>query len=292
MDLDRPIFIVGIGRCGSTIFHRILCEHPRVSWLTSCADWNPAKPARNRWVMEMADWPLLGSLMRRVYPSECYRFWEHHCPGFRRPFRDLTQGDLTERSRIRVRDALGSIPSKKRPRLSMKITGWPRLGLLTSIFPEAKFIHIRRDGRSVANSFMNVPWWWGWRGPENWRWGQLPAHYKAEWESHDRSYVALAGIQWKIYMDAFEAAGKLVPQSQLLDVSYEDLCKDPSVVYARVLEFCGLSESAIFSRALEGFSLVDTGTKWRRHLSEAQQNILNEVLSQHLEKHGYPVNAD
>ena len=93
-------------------------------------------------------------------------------------------------------------------------------------------------------------------------------------------------------MDAFEAAGKLVPQSQLLDVSYEDLCKDPSVVYARVLEFCGLSESAIFSRALEGFSLVDTGTKWRRHLSEAQQNILNEVLSQHLEKHGYPVNAD
>ena len=287
MDLDRPIFIVSIGRCGSTIFHRILCEHPRISWLTGFADWNPSSPSRNRWIMEMADWPLVGGFVRRVYPSECYRFWEYHCPGFRRPFRDLSEEDLSVRSRLRVRDALGGVTSKRRPRLAMKITGWPRVGLLSSIFPNAKFIHLGRDGRSVANSFMNVPWWWGWRGPENWRWGQLSGDYREEWESHDRSFVALAGIQWKIFMDAFESSRVLLPEGSLLDLSYEDLCADPVGVFGKVQEFCGLHESVSFSRSLDNFSLVDTGSTWRRHLSESQQTTLNEVLSGYLEKYGY-----
>ncbi|MGH8234752.1 MAG: sulfotransferase, partial [Rhodanobacteraceae bacterium] len=26
--IDRPIFIVGAGRSGSTVFHRMFCEHP------------------------------------------------------------------------------------------------------------------------------------------------------------------------------------------------------------------------------------------------------------------------
>ena len=290
MELDSPIFIVGIGRCGSTIFHRILCEHPRISWLTGFADWNLSRPGRNRSIMEMADWPLVGSFVRRVYPSECYRFWEHHCPGFRRPFRDLNEGDLSERSRIRVIDALGAVASKRRPRLAMKITGWPRLGLLSSIFPNAKFIHLGRDGRSVANSFMNVPWWWGWLEPENWRWGELPENYREEWESHNRSFVALAGIQWKIFMDAFEACSEKLPEGSLLNLSYEDLCTDPAGVSAKTLEFCGLHESSAFSRSLEGFSLVDTGSKWTRHLSESQQETLNDVLAGHLEKYGYADN--
>ncbi|MFV1979708.1 MAG: sulfotransferase, partial [Rhodothermia bacterium] len=28
-----PIFVVGTGRSGSTIFHRLLCTHHKVAWL-------------------------------------------------------------------------------------------------------------------------------------------------------------------------------------------------------------------------------------------------------------------
>lgn len=241
--------------------------------------------------MQMADWPLAGSLVRRIYPSECYRFWEYHCPGFRRPFRDLLAEDVSERSKERVRKALGGVTTDNRPRLSMKITGWPRLGLLSSIFPTAKFIHLGRDGRSVANSFMNVPWWRGWQGPENWRWGKLPDNYREEWEFHGRSFVALAGIQWKIFMDALESAKDALPERDLLDLNYQELCADPAGVYAKALNFCELEESAFFSRSLEKFSLVDTGGKWRRDLSERQQQILNEVLAGYLEKYGYISNG-
>jgi len=30
--LNKPIFIIGTGRCGSTIFHRMMAEHPHVAW--------------------------------------------------------------------------------------------------------------------------------------------------------------------------------------------------------------------------------------------------------------------
>jgi hypothetical protein len=163
MLLEKPIFSVGIGRCGSTICHRMPCEDLRVSWLTGFPDWNPSRPSGNRRIMKMADWSLAGSLVRRIYPSECYRFWKYHCPGCRRPFRDLLAEDVSERSKNRVRNPFGTVTTDSRSRLSMKITGCTRLGRLSSIWPTAKFIHLGRDGRSVANSFMHVPWWRGWK---------------------------------------------------------------------------------------------------------------------------------
>ena len=32
--LTKPIIIVGTGRCGSTVFHRLLAKHPGVMWLS------------------------------------------------------------------------------------------------------------------------------------------------------------------------------------------------------------------------------------------------------------------
>ena len=116
--------------------------------------------------------------------------------------------------------------------------------------------------------------------------------HQEEWESHDRSFVALAGIQWKIFMDALDASKKFLPEGSLLDLSYEDLCSDPNGVFQKVIKFCGLQESMSFSRSLENFSLVDTGSKWRRHLTASQQKTLNEVLSGYLEKHGYSDDGD
>ena len=89
-----------------------------------------------------------------------------------------------------------------------------------------------------------------------------------------------------------EAARKLLPEGSILDVSYENLCKSPATEFSKVLEFCGLDDGGFISRALNNFSLVDTGAKWRQHLSEEQQGILNSVLSGHLKKYGYTENGE
>ena len=42
--LDRPIFIVGTGRCGSTILYQLLSNHPQLGWISSWVDAFPMLP--------------------------------------------------------------------------------------------------------------------------------------------------------------------------------------------------------------------------------------------------------
>jgi hypothetical protein len=76
----------------------------------------------------------------------------------------------------------------------------PRISFLYAIFPDARFVHVLRDGRAVANSRLNASFWKGWHGLNIWG-GQMPEHYRQEWERHRRSFVALAGIEWKTHID-------------------------------------------------------------------------------------------
>lgn len=285
--MEPPLFLISSGRAGSTIFHRILCEHPRVSWITALADRFPTRPVWQRAWMESVDLPGIGKSLARVYPGECYDFWEHLAPGFRRPCRDLRSDDVTERVRRRVRSSLSAISTERRPCLSLKITGWPRLGFLAEIFPEAKFIHVVRDGRAVANSFLAVPWWLGWQGPQNWRWGLLPPPYAEEWDRHDRSFVALAAIQWKLYLDAYEAAAATLEPARLFQVRYEDLCARPEETFDSALSFAELPPEARFKRGLRRFPLQSADEKWRRDLSARQQAILDDCLAPALTRWGY-----
>jgi hypothetical protein len=58
----------------------------------------------------------------------------------------------------------------------------------------------------VAYSVFNYRLWWGWKGPENWRWGILPRELSTLWENHQKSFLALAAIQWIILEEAFSKA--------------------------------------------------------------------------------------
>ena len=167
------------------------------------------------------------------------------------------------------------------------LTGWPRLGFTREIFPDAKLIHVMRDGRAVAQSFMETSWWEGWWGPQNWGWGELLPEYLREWESHERSFVALAAISWKVYMDNYEAARKLLPAGSILEVRYEDLCDDTGGILGEVLKYCELPPSVILDRAVEKIPVVSNNDKWRHVFSSRQQRILNDVLAEYLEKYNY-----
>ncbi|GAJ21506.1 unnamed protein product, partial [marine sediment metagenome] len=80
----------------------------------------------------------------------------------------------------------------------IKLTGWSRIEYIKELFPDAKFIHILRDGRGVANSLINVDFWKGWEGPHKWRWGMLNEEKMKEWNKYDQSFVILAAMEWKI----------------------------------------------------------------------------------------------
>jgi hypothetical protein len=292
MAITKPIFIVGTGRCGSTAFHRLLARHPQLMWLSGFAEHFPYRPAWNRWAVTAVGNPLLrGLLGGRIRPGENYGFWYKHAYGFAEPGRDLTPADVTPRVRRQVRGVVEAMLTRKRSRMLVKLTGWSRIGFLHEIFDDAKFIHIVRDGRAVASSLLHIgSWQWrGWYGPSSWRYGPLPAEDHAAWEACNRSFVALAGLQWKIHSRAVEAARQTLDPKNFLEVKYETFCEQPLETCRRVLEFAELQPFAGFDRQVKAASIKDMSSRWRDDLSPEQQALLTGLLREDLLRYGYDV---
>ena len=195
--------------------------------------------------------------------------------------------DVTKRARRQIRETASKITTRERDRLLIKVTGWSRIGFLSEIFEDAKFVHVVRDGRAVANSLLNVYFWEGWRGPENWSWGELSAAHKKEWDRHGQSFVVLAAIQWKILMDAMESAKTSLSRDNFLELKYEDLCSDPLDTFKAVTEFCELEWTAEFEREIGKRELRNTNDKFKQDLTAQQQRDLEEVLGDYLRRYDY-----
>lgn len=286
--MTRMAFIIGAGRSGSSILHELLGYHPNIGWMSQLCDKYPRQPQRNRQVLAAMRLPLVGSLLRRRFePRECYTFFDTFFPGFSAPIRDLTAADLTRRAADGIRATLPAVTEAPRDTLVVKLTGWPRLGFLAELFPEARFIHLVRDGRAVANSLLQVSWWHGWHGPENWRFGQLPEKYREVWDAHARSFVALAAIEWELIMDAVESSRDVIPEDQFLDVRYEDLCAGPEAELGRIVGFLDLDWSAQLVRALGRDPLRSRNDKWRTDLGAEAAAIATSVLHEALPRYGY-----
>lgn len=286
--IEQPIFVVGAGRSGSSLFHQMFTEHPQVAWMSALCDRHPERLATHRALMRAIDLPFIGHLLKQHWESaECYGFWDHFFCGFSQPCRDLRAADATPRAKARLQRAVAGLLTPRRSRLLVKVTGWPRVAFLHAVFPDARFIHVYRDGRAVANSLLQVDFWRGWQGPEQWRWGPLDGELQSEWEAHDRSFVALAGIQWKILMRAAEAAKRAVPAGSFIDVRYEEFAKRPIETFREIADFCKLDWDTGFERALLRYAVESANYKWQQDLDSAQQAVLLSVLSGDLSKYAY-----
>ncbi|MBN1253040.1 MAG: sulfotransferase [Bacteroidales bacterium] len=280
MHIEKPIFIIGTGRSGTTMVHEILCNHPNLTWFSVLLSVFPSKIRLNKLYMQLIDLPIIGTILKKyIIPTESYQFWENYAKGFSKPFRDLTENDLTVKVKETIPKIFSKTLTKKRNRLLIKITGWPRIGYILKIFPDAKFIHIKRDSRAVTNSFLNVYFWKGWEGPNNWRWGNLTEEQKVEWEKHDKSFVALAAINYKIMDNAINKAVNKLNQNQFLEINYEDICENPVQEFNKMLEFTEIKKSKPFNKFIKKQKIRNTNYKLEKELTENQKFILNDVLN-------------
>jgi len=287
MPIEKPIFITGLGRSGTTLIHTMLSIHPNVNWLSLLCGKFPERPYLNRWLMSGIDVPILNIYPRRRFvPLENYAFWDFYFAGFSHPSRDLVASDVSVRASRSLRKVASELLTLKRNRLLIKITGLPRISFLHAIFPDAKFVHVTRDGRAVANSRLSAPFWKGWQGLNIWG-GQMPEHYRHEWERHRRSFVALAGIEWKTHMDQLEAVKREFPNIDICQVRYECFCANPIGELKRIADHCELAWDPKFETATRAFYVKNENGKWKTDLTDEQRAILEEVLGPYLVKYGY-----
>jgi hypothetical protein len=270
-----------------------------VSWVSKILDVAPAAEWANRAVLRSLDLPVVGSAVHglliepgRLKPSEAYAYWERIAPGFSEPFRDLLAGDLTERTRANLRDAVARLTVPGRPTPLIKITGWPRMGYLHEAFPDARFVHVVRDGRAVVNSILQVDFWDGWRGTKGWRGLDMTDDQKKRWDASGQSFVVLAAMELADMLDAMVSARADLPSEQFHELRYEDLCTDPASTFDAVLDFCDLAHTPDFERAVADFGFRTTNDKWRRDLTPEQQLHLESELEPHLRRWGYELDLD
>jgi hypothetical protein len=95
------------------------------------------------------------------------------------------------------------------------------LRLLERLFPDARFVHLIRDGRDAALSFLSMP-----HGivTETWMHPRTPADFACQW----RTEVAAA-----------RRLGRRV-SGRYLEVRYEELVADVEAVLRRICAFAGL----------------------------------------------------
>ena len=286
-------FVLGTGRCGSTLVHEVLCQHDDVAFLSNLEDLGvpPGAVARasGRAYRRMPPW-VTEKGRARFAPSEGYRALRREVsPILESSDRDLLAADatpwLTKRLQAFFEERMARAPE---PVYLHKLTGWPRAGFLHAAFPDARYVNVVRDGRAVASSWLQMDWWLGYRGPEHWHFGPLSDEHRDVWERSGRSYVVLAGLAWVLLLDAFEAARAELPERSWLDVRYEDLLAEPEVTIGRILTFFGLPFEATFRRRLARYSF-ETGRSdaYRRDLDPASLKALEDVLGPTLQRYGY-----
>lgn len=286
-------FVLGTGRCGSTLVHEVLARHPLIAFLSNVDDNLAQLDLQGRWNSPIyrrlpADLTRKGRL--RFAPSEGYQVLERQIsPILTSPCRDLTAEDVTPWLATRFRRFFEErLRTQGAPVFLHKFTGWPRAGFIHAILPSARFLHVVRDGRAVANSFLQMPWWLGYRGPEAWQYGPMPETYAAEWERSGRSFVLLAGIAWKMLLDAFEAARERIPAEQWMDLRYEEFLADPRGVLERIFDFLGLRWTEAFETGFRKISL-STGRRaaYLEEIGSGQLELLQESLAGHLRRWSY-----
>lgn len=286
MDVDRPIFFIGFGRSGSTHIYRVFSFHPGLAWLSRMADDHPDKMWLNSAVLRaFGATPFSEYLARKIPAREGWRYWDTHFPGFSEPFRDLTADDVSPHVRARMTRAVAQIATSSRDRVLMKLTGWPRISFLQEIFPDARFIHILRDGRAAVNSLVQTPFWGGWRGPFQWRWGPLTAEQTELWERWDCSFIALAALQWKKFIDAMAVAK--IDAKNFTELRYEDICESPVKSFREIAEFCEVDWHPKLDSKVKRSEFRNTNYKWKQDLTPRQQDTLEDLLGGSCSKMGY-----
>lgn len=290
------VFIVGSGRCGSTLVQDVLARHPDVAFLSNvedryrCLDWTGRW---NRVVYGKVPERLTQKGRVRFAPSEGYRALAREVSPFLcspgRPLRaDDAEPWLAEAYR-----RFFERRSARQPGCVFlhKFTGWPRVGFTRAVFPDACFIHVVRDGRAVANSLVQMPWWHDYADAV--LLDHLPPADLDVYERSGRNVGLLAGLVWKSVVDAHEHARKEVPDGRWLTVRYEDVVARPAQALDQLRRYMGLAESSVFDRAV-GRTHVSSrrAQAYEVELGPGTRALLDDVLGDHLAGYGYSPWAD
>jgi len=148
-------------------------------------------------------------------------------------------------------------------------------------FPQAKFLHVVRDGRDVALSYRKTHF-----GPKG---------------------FAAAAYRWNHELNIVRELRSVLPGKRLLEIRYEDLHADAGTVLERVCRFLGVeahpamlavsdeTNAGYGAKTVAGYSGAElfchNSTKWQLEASPREIDIYESIAADNLHSYGYRLHS-
>lgn len=272
------VFVVGCPRSGTTLLRIMLDKHPKLAIPPEShfvlpalrAECNPAQP------------PHLANLRNRLSASSWFHSWAVPLTEVEQEWSDRRPDDGSEA----LRGVFRCYARRQGKELFGDKTPWygTDIPTLARAFPEARFVHIIRDGRDVALSLLERV--------------ELPPYT-----------VPAAIAHWRRRVLAASVAGAALGPKRYCEVRYEDLLEDPEWSLRRLcmfldldfspqmLEYSDSGREAAMAMDYPQYhrNLVNPPTKgvrdWRTAMLPRDQHLFEALAGDVLRRYGYPLNG-
>jgi len=207
----KPLFVLGVRRSGTTLLRVMLDRHPDMA-IPDESYFLPTLAARHR-----------GRIDASRFCDDAARISTLRDWG-------VTPAAVGERlgPAATAADGIAAIfeayaAARAKPRWGDKTPMYmSRLGLVDRLFPRALLVHVVRDGRDAARSFL-----------------EMPAGLVTESWAHPRDVAGFA-CQWRTEVRAARALGRRAGPGRYLELRYEELVAGPEPTLRAVSAFAGL----------------------------------------------------
>lgn len=241
--IAQPVFLVGSERSGTTLLRLMLDHHPQIAFFFEFAYSVLHMP-------EDEGWPDL---------QDYYRFLEAD--------RIFLAAHLSIDERLDYPRLVDDFLRQKRDRDGKPIVGavvHHHFDRLLRIWPDARFLHLVRDGRDVGRSYIEM----GWSG---------------------NMYTAVEG--WCRAEGLWDKLRLTVPEDRRIEVRYETLVREPAATLSRICEFVGVPYDA----AMLDYSRYSTYGppspkligQWKHRLSPEEVRLAEARCGAMLAERGY-----
>lgn len=271
-------FFVGCGRSGTTLLRSIFNAHPEIAvpyeahFVVTLGD--PAPRAR----YELEDGFAVEAFVADLSAQFSFRQWRLPEADMRSALNDPSPHDYADAIR-KVYSAYALHQGKRRyaDKTAINVLS---IAMLAEMFPEAHFVHVIRDGRDVALSWIGTGWDFG---PQT---------------------VEEAALYWRYHIRRGRRIGRGIP-TRYREVHYEALIADPE---GTLRELCPFLSIDFEPDMLEYFRSAQTlleamprpkqhtnlllpltpGLRdWRRDMVDSDVRLFDEIAGNLLAELGY-----